>query len=43
MYEPAGNGELKSASSNGSGPDSGLIGLSEMFSLKAVGRGKLLI
>ena len=43
MYEPAGSGELKSASSNESSSGSGLMGLSEIFSLKAVDRGRLLI
>jgi hypothetical protein len=43
MYEPAGSGELKPPSSNGSISGSRLIGLSERFSLKAVGRGRLLI
>jgi hypothetical protein len=42
IYDPAGNGELKSASSNVSSSGNGLIGLSEMFSLNAVERGKLL-
>jgi hypothetical protein len=43
MYEPAGSDELKSASSNWSTSGSGLIGLRDRFSLKAVGRGKLVI
>lgn len=41
-YEPAGSGELNSHSSNGSSSGSGLIGLRDMFSLDAVGRGRLL-
>ena len=43
MYEPAGSDELKFASSNWSSSGSGLIGLRDRFSLKAVGRGKLVI